>query len=95
MACVLSQGNCKTMMLATVSPAAFNATESVCTMEFAQNAAAIKKMVRVNPAGPKAAVALRVVALLSLISLMERVASLPKRVFGRDFIGDCCLRCRS
>jgi len=42
------QGNCKTMMLATVSPTAFNVTESIHTMEFAQNAAAIKTVVRAN-----------------------------------------------
>ena len=48
------QGNCKTMVLATVSPTAFNMTESVCTMEFAQNAAAVKNTVRVNNTATRA-----------------------------------------
>ena len=36
------RGKCRTTVLATVSPTAFNLTESVCTMEFAQNAAAFE-----------------------------------------------------
>eukprot|EP00668_Euglena_longa_P046622 GGOE01062307.1.p1 GENE.GGOE01062307.1~~GGOE01062307.1.p1 ORF type:complete len:1086 (-),score=217.74 GGOE01062307.1:459-3686(-) len=53
------QGNCKVTLLATVSPTAYNATESVCTMEFAQNAAAIRKVVRVNSTTSKSALALK------------------------------------
>ncbi|KAH9599182.1 Kinesin motor domain [Trypanosoma melophagium] len=41
-------GNSKTWMLATVSPAAYNLTESISTLEYAQNAMAITNKAKVN-----------------------------------------------
>ncbi|KEG06669.1 kinesin [Trypanosoma grayi] len=43
-------GNSKTWMLATVSPAAFNLTETISTLEYAQNAMAITNKAKVNKA---------------------------------------------
>nr|CCD13504.1 unnamed protein product [Trypanosoma congolense IL3000] len=43
-------GNSKTWMLATVSPSAANLSETVSTLEYAQNASAITNKVRVNEA---------------------------------------------
>ncbi|CBH10016.1 kinesin, putative [Trypanosoma brucei gambiense DAL972] len=43
-------GNSKTWMLATVSPSASNLTETISTLEYAQNASAITNKVRVNEA---------------------------------------------
>ncbi|KAH8605557.1 Kinesin motor domain [Trypanosoma vivax] len=47
-------GNSKTWMLATVSPTAYNLTETKSTLEYAQNATAIKNKAKVNKTAKKA-----------------------------------------
>ncbi|KAH9598889.1 Kinesin motor domain [Trypanosoma melophagium] len=85
-------GNSKTWMLATVSPAAYNLTESISTLEYAQNAMAITNKAKVNDT--KKNVELKrlkeLVALLEskletvALEKQEKQEDLSKLIFERD-----------
>ncbi|AAZ10374.1 kinesin, putative [Trypanosoma brucei brucei TREU927] len=63
-------GNSKTWMLATVSPSASNLTETISTLEYAQNASAITNKVRVNRAERR----------LNFEAIQSRVATLKEQL---------------
>ncbi|KAH8605618.1 Kinesin motor domain [Trypanosoma vivax] len=95
-------GNSKTWMLATVSPTAYNLTETKSTLEYAQNATAIKNKAKVNKTAKKADVELNSFKdFASLLegklgnltrTLKEKKSLLEKLIWERDTLRKCLSR---